>query len=774
MVDELKPTAGRSFEIGNVGPGAPYDFFLSRRGSIAAVAREVADILEAEHYRVVVQDYDFASSGQFVLDINRALTEARHLLILYSHDYHSSFWTQQEFANFLAAAPASVPQRRIGVLRCDDSIPQGLLAGITFGDLSGVTDPAERRRIILAVARGEAPAARMRPRVVGGTMPARNLLFTGRAALLAALHTALTEGSEPTALTQAAVHGLGGVGKTSLAREYVARHDADYRGGVWWITAADRLGTVNGLAALAHALNPRLSPDLPSEDAAQVALADLAGRSEPFLLVYDNAPDPSVLTSLLPQAGARVLITSRQPDWSLQAQELPVAVMAEDEAVELLRRRAGQEVAPGARRLAEELGYLPLALEQAAAYAKATLTSFDDYARQIERLIHRAGRNPDYPASVGATFEVAIGRAGPVAEAILARLAWYAPERIPLLLLDDSVASDEDRTEGLAALTGVSLITADPTVEGSPTVSVHRLVQAVMRHRLAQQGNDAASREAAVERLTATFSFAFNEPLKWTLWRRLLPHQTALAARVPPDKETAVLTSLLDRTGSFLQDSGDARAALPLKRRALEGRERVLGPDHPDTLVSVNNLAGCLNELGDAAAAMPLYRRAVEGNERDLGPDHPDTLTCVSNLAGGLDALGDAAAALPLYRRALEGRERGLGSDHPDTLVSLNNLAQCLQALGDAAAALALYHRALEGTERVLDPDHPTTLIIVNNLALCLQTLGDAAAALPLNRRVLEGSERVLGPDHRDTLQKVNNLAASVSSAQTIRKLWPA
>src|SRR5487761_2454862 len=135
----------------------PYDFFLSRRGSVAAVALEVADVLEAEGYRVRVQDYDFAAGGQFVRDIDDALKQARDLLILYSRDYHGSYWTRQEFHNFLAAVAATDGTRRIGLLRCDDDNPSGLLSSVTYGDLHGVTDPDERRRIILAVARGQAP-----------------------------------------------------------------------------------------------------------------------------------------------------------------------------------------------------------------------------------------------------------------------------------------------------------------------------------------------------------------------------------------------------------------------------------------------------------------------------------------------------------------------------------------------------------------------------------------------------------------------------------------
>jgi hypothetical protein len=302
------------WRMSGTAPAFEFDFFLSRRGSIAGVAQEVADILEAEGFRVKLQDYDFAHGGRFVLDIHDALKRAQHLLILFSGDYDSSFWTREEFSAFLVAVAGSSGARRMGLLRCDAATPEGLLRGITFGDLHSVTDADQRPRIVLAVARGETPVARA-AHIFGGTMPLENPLFLGRDELLAAMHAALSSGSGTAALTQAAVHGLGGVGKTSLARAYVARHEGDYAG-VWWITAADRPGTLAGLSALAHALDPRLPADTPPEKAAEAALNAIAAQKDgPFLLVYDNAPDPVALKDLLPRRGARMIITSRHPDW---------------------------------------------------------------------------------------------------------------------------------------------------------------------------------------------------------------------------------------------------------------------------------------------------------------------------------------------------------------------------------------------------------------------------------------------------------------------------
>jgi tetratricopeptide (TPR) repeat protein/tRNA A-37 threonylcarbamoyl transferase component Bud32 len=195
-------------------------------------------------------------------------------------------------------------------------------------------------------------------------------------------------------------------------------------------------------------------------------------------------------------------------------------------------------------------------------------------------------------------------------------------------------------------------------------------------------------------------------------------------------------------------------------RAALELRERVLGPDHPDTLSSVNNLAGLHMDKGDYSAAEPLYQRALAGYEKSLGPDHPHTLTSVNNLAKLLSDKGDTAVAEQLLQRALSGSEKSLGPDHPETLTSVDNLADLYHDTKNYTEAESLYQRALVGREKLLGPDHPDTLASLNNLATLYQDKGDIAAAEPLLKHVLARCEKIFGPDHPETLTSVNNLAA--------------
>ena len=188
-------------------------------------------------------------------------------------------------------------------------------------------------------------------------------------------------------------------------------------------------------------------------------------------------------------------------------------------------------------------------------------------------------------------------------------------------------------------------------------------------------------------------------------------------------------------------------------------REKALGPEHPETANSLNNLAVLYSSMGDYAKAEPLYRRALAICEKALGPEHPDTATSLNSLAAALPLDGrlrQSRTALPA--RVGDSRE----SARPRaslTATSLNNLAGLYQATGDYAKAEPLYRRALAIREKALGPEHPDTAASLNNLAELYRSMGDYAKAEPLYRRALAIHEKALGPEHPDTATSLNNLA---------------
>ena len=320
--------------------------------------------------------------------------------------------------------------------------------------------------------------------------------FTGREDLIEALDEKLAAKStvaiRNSTQTAVALRGMGGVGKTVLAQEYAWRSRGRYCG-VWWIRAEKRDTLVDDLAALGARLIPGLS-DMKPEDAARATVDRLTQmRTEkPWLLVFDNADDPAPLRTFTPGDNAHVLITTRRTDWMDEADaQLPVDVFDRETAIGYLQKQARNGGREAAGRLADALDCLPLALAHARAYCWSRNWAFNTYIEKLPELIAKAPKDAAYPSSVFATFSLAIERAVAEcaeAETLMALLAFFAPDQIPLWLIPEDVLSETQRGDALAALNAVSLVRFDDLADGTPAVSVHRLVQEVMRGRLREAG----------------------------------------------------------------------------------------------------------------------------------------------------------------------------------------------------------------------------------------------------------------------------------------------
>jgi tetratricopeptide (TPR) repeat protein len=603
-------------------------------------------------------------------------------------------------------------------------------------------------------------------------------LFVGRAHELARLDAAM---AGPGGVVVQAVHGLGGIGKSTLAARWAATHAADYSL-TWWITAATLADIDAGLAALAVALQPTLSGVLPLEALREGAMQWLAAHSG-WLVILDNVSDPADVAPLLARASTgRYLITSRRASGWHATGAVPVRldVLDPTEAQALLAAILSPgrpREADGAAELCAELGFLPLAIEQAGAYlaqAGATLREYLDLlARYPAAMYQAAAEGGDAARTIARIWHVTVDRlAGdPLAGQVLRILAWYAPDGIPRTLLD-GLADPPAVLHAVGRLAAYSMLTAD-----TGTLAVHRLVQAVTRtpdpgdpHRNPQAIDDA--RDQATRQLADALPEP-KDPAGWPGWRMLLPHIDALASHTPPDTDTQATAYLLNEAGLFLDGQGQPGHAAGHFQRALAVHVRVLGTEHPHTLTSRNNLAGAYESAGDPGRAIPLLEQALADRQRVLGADHPHTLTSRNNLAYSYQAAGDPGRAIPLYEQALADRQRVLGADHPDTLGSRSNLAYCYEAAGDPGRAIPLYEQAVAGCARVLGADHPQTLTSRSNLALAYEAAGDPGRAIPLLEQALADRQRVLGADHPDTLGSRYNLASAYVSAGDLGRAIP-
>ncbi|MBW8485884.1 tetratricopeptide repeat protein [Actinomadura parmotrematis] len=675
------------------------------------------------------------------------------------------------------------------------------------------------------------PVDRVDARHLVGLPRSPRRVFVGRDQVLAGLHRSLGAGAgaprQAEVITQQprpavadpgpggggrvpdgrAVVGLGGIGKSELALQYAHRHADGYEL-VWWINAETSEEVQAGLARLCRELcmplDSAAATQAPAAEAAGWAVAWLAGHSG-WLLVLDNAEEPADLDELLARlssrparaereegrVGGRVLITSRRATgWDDLATVLALPVLAAAEGADLLAQttgtsldalalRAGFGVEGGdggdgeggrvLRELAEALGGLPLALNQAGAYIATVpgmtpalylerLRESPHWALQARPLVGlgRARRPPAGAAArgdrqvVAATWTLtmdSITAALPLAGRVMRILARFAPDRLPRRVLDGLPgAAPWQVGEALGLLAAHSMI--ETTSDGGH-VSVHRLVQAVTDAALTDDER-ADDQEQAADLLARSFPEDPRSLASWPVWGELVPH--AHAALHPA-------SDAMRRVLNYLDASGDYRTARDLAATRITALEYSLGPDHPETFTARHDFARWTGETGDAARARDLYAELLPHRERVQGADHPDTLATRHNLARWTGEAGDAERARDLYTELLPHRERISGPDHIGALAARHNLARWTGVAGDAARARDLYIELLPHEERILGPDHPGTLATRHNLAAWTGHAGDAERARDLYTELLPDRERVLGSYHPETLTTRANLA---------------
>ncbi len=764
------------------------DIFVSYTQSDRDWADWIARQLESLGHVPHVHEWEIKGGDDIYRWMEERHEAADHMLCVLSDEYLKAPYSTLERNAALWQAAGKRPGFVLLVAVKPCKLPT-LSDHIRRLELFGIPEDAARlrfREFMAAPARPE--PARFPGRIVAVSnipihVPAH---FMGRDESLAAIREALARKEGRVVVT--ALYGLRGVGKTTLAAAYAERHRNDYRA-TWWVRAETEATIRADLAALGVRLG-WVGVDDKEDPALAVVMERLRHEGEGILLIYDNATDARHLLPYLPPGGAaRVLVTSNTPSWRDVAEPVEIRLWPQSVGADYLIARTGRAAERGAAEaLSEALGGLPLAHEQAAAYCEQLDLALGEYAKRFAASpVAMLDKERYAPAeyhdglTVAKTFALGIEEAArrhPAAEKLILHLALLAPEPIPLFLLGEGLAAlgkplasllaGDGLDEAVAALRGFGLLERERIPDerepeiATDSVRLHRLVRQVAAARLSPAERDAALR-ALIATLAAVFpDDAFSDPRAWPQARRLDALAEALVgneAALPAGAEKAA-GEALNRVAQYRHAALAAYTrARPLFERTLAIREKALGPAHPDTAASLNNLAALLQAQGDLAAARPLYERALAIYEKAFGPEHPDTATSLNNLASLLQYQRDFAAARPLYERALTIRGKALGPEHRVTADSLNNLASLLQYQGDFAAARPLYEHALAIREKALGPEHPDTGQGLNNLASLLQAQGDLAAARPLFERALAIREKALGPEHPDTTTSLNNLA---------------
>lgn len=662
---------------------------------------------------------------------------------------------------------------------------------------------------------------------VWGKVPQQNKNFTGRESLLERLHAAVT--SDVTAVVPHALHGFGGVGKTHVAIEYAwrFRHEYDV---VWWIPADQPILVRSSLAGLAPHLGLPSLTTTGIEDAF-TAVLDALRRGRPYskwLLIFDNAEQPEEINEIVPRGPGHVLITSRNHSWGSVVETLPVDVFSRQESVEFLGKRLpGKVSAEETDRLAEELGDLPLALEQAGALQAETGMSVDEYFRLLREETTQlldANKPSDYPLSMTAAWSLSVSQLQaklPEAVELLRCCAFFGPEPIPRDVfkgLPEDITADSKLgtllanpillSKAIRELGRYALARIDSEAR---TIQVHRLVQALLRDGLDPREHPAYRDEAHLLLAAAAPGLPDDNAL-WQGYAQLLGHVA------PADVESSgkprirgfaldmvrylyssgsyqsardLVGRLIERWradsgpddqyvlsaqrhfGIVLRELGDYRASYELNRRTLDRMRTILGEDHEETLLLTNSHGGDLRTRGDFAAALRHDEESWRQHEIVFGPRHRRTLRAMNNLSIDYLLLGNYAEARKLQENAY--RLQSLASSEASTsnvLASWNGLARVVRLGGNYSEACDLGQDAYEFGVQELGGDHPWTLRTAKDLSIAKRRAGLTEEALEIAQRTFEREERTFGRDHPDTLAAALCLAnAQRATGEIVRAL---
>jgi MinD-like ATPase involved in chromosome partitioning or flagellar assembly/tetratricopeptide (TPR) repeat protein len=773
--------------------------------------------LAAVGLRPTLVDVEFAADDADE-QLARSLSGARYVLLVLSKDYIESrlgaaMW--RRVSQLGAGSRNPLVPIRIDGTRLDPPFTDRPPVVLT-----GVSADRARELVLTAVDADPAtPPTRRTGTRFPGTLPPiwnvqqRNADFTGRGQVLEQLRDRLS--ASVTAVVPQALYGLGGVGKTQLALEYAYRFAANYDC-VWWISAEQPHMIRSSLAELGRALHLESGDNL--DDAVRIVL-DALRQGRPYqhwLIIFDNVDRPDDVRTFIPQGAGHVLLTSRNQAWNQEAQALELGLFTRAESVALLTRRVPALGAGDAEQVAERLGDLPLAIEQAGAWLTATMMPVAQYLELLDtQLMRMLDENPPlgYEKTTAATWLLSLDRlrrTRPAAAKLLEICAFFSPEPISakliyssrftevLLPYDPGLRDPILQGQLVREIGRYALATTSGMQRG---IQIHRLVQAVIRNSL-DEAEQQANREA-VQLILASYERGSPEnPENWATYGLLWPHLRTSGAMESDNPGVRQLVADVARyleqrsdysssrelaenaleiwrerfgedtythllgfhLGNALRWQARYEEAYRLDRHALESLTAAVGADHPYAVIVAGSVGADLRALGRYGEALEFSRDTLERAREVFGEADDRTLKAAMNYAVSLRLTGDFATAVEIDERVVHDRRRYFGANYPMTLQATDNLAHDLRALGRYAESRELLEDTLTRYREVLGGGATRTLRTAKSLAATLRKTGEFAAARALTNETLRRYRETVGIEHPEALSCLMNRACEESA----------
>jgi tetratricopeptide (TPR) repeat protein len=574
---------------------------------------------------------------------------------------------------------------------------------------------------------------------------ARNVRFTGREDDLSELRSALRTAGSAVVVSPIALHGLGGVGKTQLALEYVHRFMSDYDV-VWWLECGQPQFIDVALADLSDRVQSEFGVAPPPGATADMKarfVIDLLStkRTVPrWLLVYDNAEDIDAVAKYLPSGGGHVLLTSRNGDWTTRTCPIEIEVFRREESIAHMLRIAPDISQGEANDVATVLGDLPLAVEAAATYLKTSGFSVQEFLGRLKQDAARTLSDATYPGNVSTAWDPSLDLLkdrSPAASRLLELCSVMAPGIARDVVYSNAMAEvlepyDPALSEPVVIgrvvheASKLALLKVDASAR---QIQIHRLVQAVIRNRMTEESAESARRDVHHVLVGSRPQQDVDDPASWPRFRMIWPHLTPSDA--PSSNEEQVRQLYVERV-RYLWVLGDLDRARSLAEEVAGRWEAAL-------------------ESGLSGVARDKLRRQL--------------LQLKFNQGNALRSLSRLADARSLDEAVLAEQTELLGADHAHTLMTAGSLAADLRAVGRYGEALAMDSNTYQAWTRLYGDDDRRSLAAANSLAVSMRLIGDVTSALRVDSDTLERSRQTLGPMHPLTLSSARNLGRDLLEA---------
>jgi len=576
-----------------------------------------------------------------------------------------------------------------------------------------------------------------------------------------------------TGFSVCAITGSGGVGKTRIMSEYAHKVKTSMK--IFWFSAisADYIKEEIRQFTLEREL---IKETEKNKNYIFQVFKNWMIENENWLFLLDNVEryeDIEVFLDVgnMPIGKRHILLTSRnEENETHDIQTIELEVFNKNESLIFLEKHTYQESDEYAEKIAEYLGGLPLALEQASAYIREENKSYKEYYELLKKdgiILRLEKKRLSHTESVGATWNISIQRITNEGTHMLYLCSYMASENINETLfienskllpssLGEIMVDSLKKNEVWNQLTRYSLL--KKKVNGKD-YSMHRLLQEVVRNKI---GNDPKWAQCCLSLFYKSYEFKYGNIESHKRFLNLTPHvETFLNAAISvlTDKEQEKIAYLYHMGGSGNRNLGNYNYALEWCRNALTIYEKTLGKEHPSTATVYNDMAVIFQDLSNYDKALEYYDYALAIREKTLGKEHPNTATTYNNMAAIFKDLSNYDRALEYYGYALAIRKKALGNEHLDTAITYNNMALVFQDLGDYDKVLNYCDYALKIFKKVLGKKHPDTATTYNNMAEAFRAQGDYDKALEYCDYALKISEKILGKKHPDTATIYNNMA---------------